>query len=137
MTDATATPDFLSLDEVLDLHAEQLARFGGSPGVRDQRALESAVATPQSTFDGQFLHDGVFKMAAAYAYHIAEAQAFVDGNKRTALNAALVFLDLNGWTVIDPEMRLYEAMIGFATHALDKDGMAQLLRELASPLDSP
>lgn len=72
-------------------------------------------------------------MAAAYAFHIAENQPFVDGNKRTALNAALVFLDVNGWVVRDPDMRLHDSMIALSSHALDKRGLSLILRELASP----
>ena len=71
-------PLFLTVDEVL-LHADQLRLFGGSDGIRDQGALDSAVATPASTFDGKFLHQDLFHMAAAYAFHIAENQPFVDG----------------------------------------------------------
>ncbi len=126
-------PLFLSVDEVLDLHADQLRLFGGSDGLRDQGALDSAVATPASTFDGAFLHEDLFHMAAAYAFHIAENQPFIDGNKRTALNAALVFLDINGWIVADPDERLYDAMLSVANGLLDKRGLARLLRELAVP----
>jgi death on curing protein len=124
-------PLFLSVDEVLDLHADQLRLFGGSDGVRDEGALHSAVATPAATFDGAFLHEDLFHMAAAYAFHIAENQPFIDGNKRTALNAALVFLDINGWVVSDPDERLAGAMIGIADGVLDKRGLAVLLQELA------
>ncbi len=124
-------PLFLSVDEVLDLHAGQLRLFGGSDGIRDRGALDSAVATPASTFDGVFLHEGLFHMAAAYAFHIAENQPFIDGNKRTALNAALVFLDINGWIISDPKERLYDAMLSIATGLLDKRGLATLLQELA------
>lgn len=84
------------VEEVLLLRADQLRLFGGSAGIRDRGVLESAVAMPAATFDGELLHTGLFEMAAAYAFHIAEGQPFVDGNKRTALNAALVFLDLMG-----------------------------------------
>lgn len=131
MTDAE--PCFLTLEEVLELHSDQLRLFGGSDGLRDGGALESAVAMPSATFDGSFLHDGPFEMAAAYAFHIAENQPFIDGNKRTALNAALVFLNLNGWNVSDPDMALYDAMIAFATRTLDKRGFARLLQSLAEP----
>ncbi|HEY3352160.1 MAG TPA: Fic family protein [Polyangia bacterium] len=86
-------PDFLSVEEALFLHEEQLARYGGAGGVRDLGLLESAMATPQATFDGRFVHADLFAMAAAYAFHIAQNQPFVDGNKRTGLAAALVFLD--------------------------------------------
>ena len=104
-------PLFLTVEDVLALHDDQLRLFGGSAGVRDAGALDSAVATPAATFDQEFLHDDLFHMAAAYAFHIAENQPFVDGNKRTGLNAAIVFLDINGWIVSDPDMRLYDAMI--------------------------
>lgn len=71
-------------------------------------------------------------MAAAYAFHIAQNQPFLDGNKRTGLVAALVFLDLNGITVLDPEEKLYDAMISIAERRMDKDGLAELLRELVA-----
>jgi len=76
----------------------------------------------------------IFEMAAAYAFHIAENQPFVDGNKRAGLNAALVFLDVNAWLVLDPDERLYDAMISLSARTLDKHGLASLLRELARPL---
>jgi len=126
-------PLFLSVEEVLALHDDQLRLYGGSAGIRDAGTLESAVATPAATFDHVFLHEDVFHMAAAYAFHIAENQPFVDGNKRAALNAALVFLDLNGFLVRDPDMRLYDAMIALSSRALDKPGLARLFRELAVP----
>jgi death-on-curing protein len=126
-------PIFLTVDDVLSLHADQLELYGGSPGVRDAGALESAVQMAQATFGGEFLHPDLFSMGAAYAFHIEESQASVDGNKRAGLNAALVFLVLNGWDVPDPEGRLYDAMIAIAVRRLDKVGLAQLLEELARP----
>ncbi len=126
-------PVFLSIEDVLSLHADQLELYGGAAGLRDSGALEAAVQMPQATFAGEFLHPDLFSMAAAYAFHIAESQAFVDGNKRTGLNAALVFLLLNGWEVVDPNGRLYDAMIALAVRSLDKAGLAQLLEELARP----
>jgi len=127
---------FLTVENVLALHSEQLERFGGSAGVRDRGALESAVAMPTATFDGNLLHNDLFQMAAAYAFHLAENQPFLDGNKRTALNAALVFLDINGWVVLDPEERLYDAMIGLSSHSIDKQGLAKLFAELAQPIST-
>jgi death-on-curing protein len=135
VTAADDEPLFLSLEEVLALHQDQLRLFGGSDGVRDRGVLEAAVAMAAATFDGTYLHSDLFEMAAAYAFHIAEGQPFVDGNKRAALNAALVFLDLNGWLVTDPEMRLYDEMIGFATGKCEKAQFAELLRSLAAPIE--
>ena len=70
-------------------------------------------------------------MAAAYAFHISQNQPFLDGNKRTALNAALVFLDVNGWIVSDRQETLYDAMIAIAEKRLDKNGLALAFRKLA------
>jgi len=95
--------------------------------------LESAVAMPQASFDGQYLHADWFEMAAAYAFHLAENQPCLDGNKRTALMAALVFLDLNGYVVLDPMGRLYDAMIAIARKQMSKPELAELLHELSAP----
>jgi death on curing protein len=89
-------PLFLTLDEVLAIQAEMIASFGGQEGVRDMALLESAVAQPSSGFGGQHLYEGFAPMAAAYLFAIAKNHAFVDGNKRTAAAAAIVFLKMNG-----------------------------------------
>jgi len=89
-------PLFLTLDDVLESHAEQIAAYGGSDGIRDVGMLLSAVAQPESTFDGQFLHVDLFEMAAAYLFHIVQNHPFLDGNKRVGLEAALLFLEING-----------------------------------------
>src|SRR2546423_505152 len=112
-------PFFLTVEDVEEIHAESLARFGGSHGLRDRGLLESAVAQPQAGFADQYLHPTLFDMAAAYAFHIAENQPFVDGNKRAALGAALVFLKMNDTEIDDPHERLYEAMISMSAHTLD------------------
>lgn len=124
-------PEFLTVEDVLQIHDEQLAAYGGAGGIRDQALLESAVATPQASFGEAYLHEDLAHMAAAYAFHIAQNQPFLDGNKRTGLVAALVFLDLNGATLVDPEEKLYDAMIAIAERRMDKDGLSELLRELA------
>src|SRR6266404_2050871 len=87
----------------------------------------------QASFGEEYLHEDLSHMAAAYAFHIAQNQPFLDGNKRTGLVAALVFLDLNGIIVLDPKERLYIAMIAIAERRMDKQGLAELLRELSVP----
>ncbi len=124
-------PSFLSFAEALEIQRVQAENYGGDPTLRDRGLLESALAMPQSTFDGEFLHKTLFDMAAAYAYHIAENQPFVDGNKRTGLAAALVFLALNNVEIEDPKGRLYGAMMDISARKLSKEGYAALLRELA------
>jgi death on curing protein len=83
-------PEFLDLAEVLEIHALQLDEFGGMAGVRDQGLLESAIEQPRATAFGELLHGDLFEMAAAYLFHVVKNHAFLDGNKRTALLAALV-----------------------------------------------
>lgn len=90
---------FLSLDDVLESHAEQIAAYGGSDGIRDVGLLESALAQPAAMFGGQYLHVDVFGMAAAYLFHIVKNHPFLDGNKRVGLEAALLFLEINGLSI--------------------------------------
>jgi death-on-curing protein len=118
---------------VLRIHARQLEVFGGQDGVRDAGLLASAVAMPQASFDGELLHPDVFAMAAAYAFHLAENQPFVDGNKRTAVVAADVFLTLNGVELPTATAELHDAMIALAEHRMKKDDLASLLRRLVEP----
>jgi death on curing protein len=125
-------PEFLDVEDVLTIQAALLDEHGGQAGIRDRGLLESAVATPQVTFGGELLHEDLFAMAAAYAFHIAENQPFIDGNKRAAMGAALVFLDVNGVPVPEATDALHEAMIALAERRLDKTGLAAILRELAN-----
>jgi death-on-curing protein len=127
----TSEIDFLTVEDVMSFHEEQLHLFGGLAGVRDRAALEAAVGAPAASYNGEFLHASIFDMAAAYAYHLAQNHPFVDGNKRTALNAALVFLGLNGRDVSDPDGDLYEGMIGIAERRVSKEHFANLLERLS------
>lgn len=124
-------PDFLDLEDVLELHALQLARYGGADGVRDRGLLESAVAQPQATFDAVFVHDGLFAMAAAYLFHIVQNHPFVDGNKRTGLLSTLVFLDLNGISIAHDSPGLYDLTLGVAEGRIAKTEAAETLQRIA------
>jgi death-on-curing protein len=121
---------FLTLAEVVEVHADQIQRYGGPDGVRDISLLSSAVAMPYASFSGSFLHKDIFEMAAAYAFHISQNHPFVDGNKRTALASALVFLELNGLSISDPGEKLYQAMISMAAGELGKEEFSAILRSL-------
>lgn len=127
-----SAPEFLTLEDVLELHARSLLLFGGGQGIRDEGLLASAIAAPRASFAGQWAHDGLFAQAAAYAFHIAQNQPFIDGNKRAGLGSALLFLSLNGIEIDDPEEQLYDAMIALAERRMDKIGLAVLLERLAS-----
>jgi death-on-curing protein len=121
-------PRFLKLAEILYLHDESLARFGGLSGVREPGLVDSAMGSAQNTF--WYGHGNMFDIAAAYAFHIAESQAFVDGNKRTAAAAAISFLRLNGVRFPKDDGSVYKAMIEIAEKRLDKAGLAAALRLL-------
>lgn len=122
---------FLSLSNVLHIHANTLAEEGGTPGVRDEALLASAVGMPQASFGGEYLHTDLAAMAAAYLFHICGHHAFVDGNKRTAALSAILFLAFNGV----PEERLpgqdalEEVTFRVAGCAMTKAEVALFLRE--------
>ncbi len=125
-------PTFLALADVVTVHVDQIERYGGRPGVRDWQLLQAAVAMPGASFAGEWLHRDLFEMAGAYAFHVSQDHPFFDGNKRVALACALVFLRLNGVALEDPEERLYGVMMGVATGELDKYGVADVFRSLAT-----
>lgn len=119
---------FLSREEVLRVHGMLLDLYGGARGLRDEGLLASALAQPQASFDGQHLHADVFEMATAYVFHLSRNHPFVDGNKRIALAAMLVFLELNGRPLIVEREELYAAMMALAEGRLSKSALASWLR---------
>ncbi|TAL39843.1 MAG: type II toxin-antitoxin system death-on-curing family toxin [Spirochaetes bacterium] len=125
-------PEFLTLADIVEIHKDQIARYGGMTGVRDIALLTSALAMPETSFDGKLLHAGNFEIAAAYAFHLCQNHPFIDGNKRVALMAALVFLELNGIQIQDPAGELYRMMMGTANGRLGKPEIAEILRRLAT-----
>jgi death-on-curing protein len=125
------TPTFLTLDEVLALHAEHLRRFGGAAGLRDANLLASALGAPQASFGGEFLHFTLPEMAAAYLFHLAKNHPFVDGNKRTALAAAMVFLRLHDLRVEASDDALYRLVMAVAEGRRTKAEAAAFLNEHA------
>ena len=121
-------PAFVNFEQVLRAHEHSLKRHGGSAGIRDEGLLRSAVEQPLNDFF--YGHGDLFAVAAAYAFHIAQAQAFLDGNKRTAIAIALAFLEQNGIATNAAIDRLYDAMIGIAERRLTKADLAAVFREL-------
>ena len=95
------TIHYLSITQVLAIHDQMIKRFGGSIGVRDLGLIESAIARSQSTFDGSDLYQTLFDKAAALLQSLLKNHPFVDGNKRTALTSAGIFLALNGYRLIN------------------------------------
>ena len=125
--------DFLTFDDIVELHREQLAVYGGADGFIDENVVRSAVAMPQSTMFGEYLHSDIAEMAAAYLFHFAAAQGFVDGNKRTAVVATVEFLGRNGYVLDCTDMEVYDVTMGVANHSVDKAGAADWIRDHLAP----
>lgn len=123
---------FLSREEVLGIHHLSLQQHGGLDGLRDPGLLDSALTQPEATY--YYGQGDLSAIAAAYAFHIAQNQPFIDGNKRTAMGSALTFLKING---INPATFdgtiLYDAMIGIAEKRIDKAGLAEIFRRHLVP----
>src|SRR5712692_6369819 len=124
-------PEFLTREIIDAIHEEQIDEHGGIHGLRNQHGLESAIAQPRNVYF--YGNSDLYDIAAAYAYHLAESQACLDGNKRTAAQAAIIFLEGNG---IDtsrlPELATYEAMIKVANHELNRAGLGEFFRSTLS-----
>ena len=111
---------FLSLSRILQIHRDGVDVYGGDPGVRDMGLLESAIAQPQASFGGQYLHDDLPTMAAAYLFHLVMNHPFVDDNKRVGAMAAFVFLDMNGIEFRAPEAEFRDLVMNVAAGKLNK-----------------
>lgn len=120
-------PEWLSLDLVIAFHAEQLKEFGGPEGIRDVGALESALGRPPNKFadEGAQLPE----LAAAYAFGIARNHPFVDGNKRAALLALVIVLDINGVEFDAPEEEAAAMILGLAAGEISEAGLSQWIRD--------
>jgi len=128
-------PRFLTLDELLELHEDQINRYGGSAGVRDVGLLESALAVPQQTAFGQRLHEDLPAMAAAYLYHFVRNHAFVDGNKRIGALACDQFLYLNDLDLTFTEELMVETVLAVATGQMTKEDLTLLIRQHVKPMN--
>jgi death-on-curing protein len=129
----SATPDsciHLTVDIVKEIHDAVLAEFGGSGGIRDEGLLHSAVAAPQATLGGESPFADLAEVAAAYLFYICRNHPFIDGNKRTAMTAAIVFLRLNSIEPV-PDSDKWEALLlDVAGSGLDRDGTTKRLKAL-------
>ena len=119
---------FLDAEDVLHMQRHLVDVYGGEDGVRDLGLLESAVAMPQATFGGKWLHTDIFEMAAAYLFHIVKNHPFVDGNKRAGALSAFVFLQLNGYDLTATPNEFSEIVLAVAEGRLDKSGVADFFR---------
>lgn len=120
----------LTVEIVQEIHAEAIAAFGGSQGIRDQALLESAVAAPQASFGGKSPYADMIEVAAAYLFYLCRNHPFIDGNKRAALGACLVFLRLNGAKPGPDGPEWEELTLAVAASAIDRDEATERLRRL-------
>jgi death-on-curing family protein len=129
----SATPDdcvHLTIDVVREIHAEAIKQFGGLNGVRDENLLASAVLTPQSSFGGKSPYADMVEIAAAYLFYICKNHPFLDGNKRTAMMSAIVFLRLNGMEPLPDSTEWEKVMLDVAASKIDRDETTRRLRKL-------
>jgi death-on-curing protein len=120
----------LTVANVLEVHAEAISQFGGSAGIREMALLESAVAAPQAGFGGEPVYNDLIEVAAAYLFFICRNHPFVDGNKRAALGACIVFLRLNGIEPQSDGQPWEDLTLEVAASSLDRDQATQRLRVL-------
>ncbi|RLA61514.1 MAG: type II toxin-antitoxin system death-on-curing family toxin [Epsilonproteobacteria bacterium] len=120
---------FLTLGEVMLIHQNQINLYGGSLGVRDHGLLEAALAQPEASFGGEYLHPDIYSKAAAYLYHLVMNHPFIDGNKRVATASTLVFLEMNDYELDADEGVLFETVMRVASSELGKDDLVQFFRK--------
>jgi death-on-curing protein len=128
-----AAPDncfHLTVEIVREIHTEAIRRFGGADGVRELALLESAVAAPQASFGGRSPYRDMAEVAAAYLFYLCKNHPFIDGNKRAALGACLVFLRLNGIEPKPDGPAWEELTMAVAASAIDRDEATRRLRIL-------
>jgi len=120
---------YLHKDVILYFHRRLISEYGGSSGLRDEGLLESALSQAQVTMNGEYLHQDIIEMAAAYGFHLCKAHAFIDGNKRIALVAMDTFLQLNGWELMAGEKETYVIMLQLAAGGLTKQELTKWIRD--------
>lgn len=125
------SPCFLDLAQVMRLHHELIEHYGGSHGLRDAGMLQSAIAQPQAGFGGQYLHEDLFDMAAAYLFHLVQNHPFIDGNKRIGAASAIVFLSLNDVEIEADNDGLIDLTLATAQGQRTKEQIAAFFRERA------
>lgn len=122
-------PIFLTTDHVLAIHQRMIQEFGGEPQVRDYGLLESAVTMPRARFGGEFLHKGMPAMAGAYLFHICKNHPFMDGNKRTAVASAEIFVRLNGMSLKASDEELERLTLDVAEGKVSKDATVTFFKK--------
>jgi death-on-curing protein len=118
---------FLTVDDIIESHQNQIDTYGGSYGIRDIGLLESAIGQPEASFGGEYLHADIFEMAA-YIYHLVMNHPFVDGNKRVGLEAALIFLEINNENLNASDEELVDLVLKTTAGQVGKREIAEFFR---------
>ena len=129
----SATPEncfHLTVEIVREIHQSAIRDFGGSDGIRENALLESAVAAPQATFGGKAIYASLSEIAAAYLYYLCKNHPFLDGNKRTALGACLVFLRLNGMETKPDGPQWEQLVLDVAASRIDREETTKRLGQV-------
>jgi len=127
-------PIYLAINEVVEIHKDQVARYGGAEGIRDVRLLQAAVAMPAACLGGQYLHTDLCEMTAAYLFHIVQNHPFTDGNKRVGAVAADVFLAMNEIRLETGDAEYEQLVMSVASGQMSKSGVAEFFRNNTNPL---
>jgi death-on-curing protein len=123
---------YLSVEHVLHLHQIQIERFGGRGGLRDRAGLESAIARPAATFDGDDLYSDLASKAAALMHSLVMNHPFVDGNKRVGAMAAELFLEINDRRLLGSDDDIEEMTFAIARGEVDAERLAIWFRQRIS-----
>lgn len=124
-------PRWLALEEVVVAHERQISRFGGPAGIRDSGALESALDRPRNKL--AYGETDLASLAAAYAFDIARNYPFIDGNKRAAFIALMMFLRLNDLRFAPPPAEAAAAILGLAAGEISEESLARWIRDRSPP----
>ncbi len=131
MKDVVFIPRYI----IISIHEQLIDLYGGISGIQNEGLLDSALEQPKIIFDGNYLHDSLIKMAAAYGFHLCMNHPFVDGNKRIALVAMDTFLQRNGYEISASEKEVYEVIIKLASGKLTKNELTVWLEDNTSKLN--
>ena len=120
---------YLTIQQILHLHQKSLSEWGGQAGVRDQGLFESAWARPQQSYMGEDAYSDLFEKVATLMESLAKNHPFFDGNKRTALLAGILFLNINGWQLKVSNETAVEKVLQIATSQIKFKELANWLKE--------
>lgn len=122
-------PVFLTVDDVIYLHQDQIERYGGTHGIRDNGLLSSAVESPKATYGGEFILKSISEMSSSYLYNIVQNHPFLDGNKRAGAISCVVFLMINGYSFEIPDKNFIDLVMDIASGRLKKDKVTSELEK--------